>query len=62
MPGKTPKGGATTTDAGSEEKPRNRLLKATCACEPPYIIRASRKVLTDATIRCESCGATFGDA
>jgi hypothetical protein len=37
---------------------RSRSLKATCAC--PFIIRVSRKTLSETTIRCESCGEAFG--
>jgi hypothetical protein len=42
---------------GDEDRPRSRSRKATCAC--PHIIRASRKTLSETTIRCESCGEAF---
>ena len=56
-----PRGGGktTTTDAGSEATPRNRLIKATCGCDPPYIIRASRTVLAAAEIVCRTCDERF---
>ncbi len=48
-----------TTDPSSptEGQSKTRSRKATCAC--PYIIRVSRKTLTDTTIRCDSCGQPF---
>jgi len=49
-------------DDGSEDgdaKPGSRSRKATCACDPPFIIRVSLKTLRDTVIRCESCGEPF---
>ena len=45
-------------DAGTSTPSAGRLRKATCGC--PLIIRASRKVLTATTIRCDVCGQAFG--
>lgn len=55
------KDNATPTSTGSrgDTSSRSRLLKATCACEPPHIIRASRKVLDATEIVCRTCGETF---
>jgi hypothetical protein len=58
-----PPSGPTTDGDDSDSTPdddmrsRNRNLKATCAC--PYVIRLSRKTLSETTIRCESCGEAF---
>ena len=49
--------GAATTTTSKEDKPRNRNLKATCACG--FIIRASRKTLAATTITCTKCGMEF---
>ena len=59
-PPKGPPGVSTPTGPdgptkGPARTTRNR--KATCKCG--YIIRASRKVLSSTTIRCESCGEAF---
>ena len=53
-PPATPTGGDTPTTSDDEDAPRSRHLKATCACSPPYVIRASRKTLGATTIRCET--------
>lgn len=59
---KTPSGGAkgdsTTTDK-NDDSTRGRNRKAVCACNPPFIIRASKKTLTDTTVRCDRCGDPF---
>src|SRR5262249_25483024 len=54
-------GTGDTPDEGEDAEPKkeSRLRKATCACEPPFIIRVARKTLTDTSIRCESCGEAF---
>lgn len=48
--------GKDDTD-NSDDKPRGRLRKATCACG--FIIRVAKKTMEDTTIRCESCGEPF---
>ncbi len=58
-PSATPDDGDTPATSDGEEGPRSRHLKATCACSPPYVIRASRKTLDATTIRCETCGEPF---
>lgn len=45
--------------AGTPPRARSRLLKATCNCETPYIIRASRTVLSEAEIVCRTCDGRF---
>ena len=52
--------GGADTGRTPKAPPRaeSRLRKAVCDC--PLIIRTSRKVLETATIRCESCGQSFG--
>ena len=52
----TPPGTKTPPD---DKKPRSRSRKATCACDPAFIIRVSRKTMKNTTIRCESCGEPF---
>lgn len=59
---KTPTGGAngtsTTADA-TDDNTKGRNRKAVCACDPPFIIRASKKTLTDTTVRCDRCSEPF---
>jgi hypothetical protein len=53
----TPVGGDTPTTSDGEDRPRGRLLKATCKCG--HIIRLSRKTIESTEIRCQSCGEPF---
>ena len=53
-PGTGTNGTKTTT---RDDKPVNRNRKAVCACG--FIIRASRKTLTETTVRCDQCGEPF---
>jgi hypothetical protein len=39
--------------------PRGRLIKATCGCRPPRIIRVARSTLELAPIHCDACNADF---
>lgn len=62
LPGPAPPAGGAGDDdpsggATGDDPPPGRLRKAVCACG--FIIRVSRKTLTDTTIRCESCGKAF---
>jgi hypothetical protein len=50
--GKAPKG-------EDEKKTQSGPIKATCNCEEPNIIRASRKVLDKRVISCEDCDSVF---
>ena len=43
----------------AETTPQSGNLKATCSCPEPNIIRASRKVLDLAVIRCDECEQLF---
>ncbi len=56
-----PTGGQAPTATGDEEDPTppGRSRKATCACEPPYIIRVSKKVIDATVVRCDTCGQSF---
>jgi hypothetical protein len=56
-----PKGGDNQDDDedADDGKPRSRLRKATCACQPPFIIRVAKKTIATTVIRCESCGEPF---
>ena len=50
-----------TAIGGAQAKKKGRntnLLKATCLCDEPLTIRASRGVL-DSGVRCDECGALF---
>ena len=56
--GPPPKGGDTDEEEDTADtQPRSRLRKAECACG--FIIRVSKKTITDTTIRCDSCGEPF---
>jgi hypothetical protein len=39
--------------------PKGRLVRATCQCCPPRIIRAARNTLQAAPIQCAACGGEF---
>jgi hypothetical protein len=56
-----PTGGQTPANGRDEEDPtlQGRSRKATCACDPPYIIRVSKKVIDATVIRCDTCGTLF---
>lgn len=61
---KTPKDGGsedgeTPPTATNDDTTKGRNRKAICACDPPFIIRASKKTLTDTTVRCDRCGDAF---
>ncbi|MBT9559622.1 MAG: hypothetical protein IV100_26570, partial [Myxococcales bacterium] len=45
------------SDTPGGEKPKGRLLKATCHCG--YIIRLSKTTFEATTIRCDECEEPF---
>jgi hypothetical protein len=59
-PNTPPRGGLPDAVGGDSPSSPSRQRKAVCACG--FIIRASRKTLTDTVIRCESCGERFESA
>lgn len=44
----------------TDDAPASRHLKAVCRCNPPFIIRVSRRTLSETRIVCEKCGEGFG--
>lgn len=62
-PGTTPGGGTTKggeDEGGNDDVGREgRSRKAVCACDPPFIIRVSKKTIEATVVRCESCGEPF---
>lgn len=44
---------------GEDDKKASGPIKATCNCEEPNIIRASKKVLDKKTISCDDCDSIF---
>ena len=58
-----PNDGQTTNggdgDTPEDDEPQGRSRKAICSCDPPYIIRVSKKVIGATVIRCDTCGEPF---
>ena len=53
----------TITKGDKEEDapapPTGRLRKATCECDPPFIIRVAKTTMDNTTIRCDRCRKPF---
>jgi hypothetical protein len=47
-------------DDNADDRPTSRHLKAVCSCDPPFIIRVSRRTLAETRIICARCGEEFG--
>ena len=52
--------GPDDEDDNADDMPASRHLKAVCSCNPPFIIRVSRKTLAETRIICVRCGEVFG--
>lgn len=51
--------GPEDEDDNTGETPASRHLKAVCSCDPPFIIRVSRRTLAETRIICVRCGEEF---
>ena len=45
----------------ARDKDKGRMLKITCACAEPRILRVTRKVIDQGGISCELCGYLFSE-
>jgi hypothetical protein len=54
--------GQAPNGRNSASAAKGRMVKATCRCSPPRIIRAARSTLQGAGIHCSACGNLFSMA
>jgi len=57
--GGTGEGSEGADGEDTDDTPTSRHFKATCFCDPPFIIRVSRRTLAETQITCSRCGQAF---